>query len=69
MSDAYFDGLRASGEYPPKGWGWKCHGEQIRCALNFIKNGVREPWLIEYIEQLDPNDTWRTEFLKYHKVY
>lgn len=55
MSDAYFDGMRDAGEYPPKGWGW---GEPEYRAFSLLRRlsvaledtepyEIVEPWVKE----------------------
>lgn len=55
MSDGFFDAARDRGEYPPKGWGWHEHSEQLEMAKRWYEKGSREPWLIEFIEYYLPD--------------
>jgi hypothetical protein len=47
MSDSFFDAARLSGDYPPKGWGWKEPARQRELLYaHFAKpNAIIEPWM------------------------
>lgn len=49
MSDAFFDAMRASGEYPPKGWGWRDASNQRELLhRHFSKEYPEiEPWMMD----------------------
>ena len=46
MSDSYFDALRASGEYPRKGYGWLSEEEKRVEIQRKINKGWDEPWVL-----------------------
>ena len=47
MSDSYFDALRASGEYPRKGYGWQNEAEKRTEITRKLASGWREPWVLK----------------------
>lgn len=47
MSDSYFDVLRASGEYPRKGYGWQSDQEKREEIARKISKGFIEPWVLK----------------------
>jgi hypothetical protein len=52
MSDAIFDGSRAAGEYPPKGWGWQSEAWQRQEVARQLVAGMEEPWLMREARRL-----------------
>lgn len=46
MSDSYFDALRASGEYPRKGYGYLSEEEKRLEIQRKINKGWDEPWIL-----------------------
>jgi hypothetical protein len=55
MSDHFFDADRASGEYPPKGWGWKDRDQQRKALANHFWriNSQIDQWMIGEAERLN----------------
>ena len=45
MTDCYYDALRASGEYPRKGYGYLSEKEKIEEITRKVNTGWRLPWV------------------------
>ncbi|CAJ0779122.1 hypothetical protein LMG7141_00842 [Ralstonia condita] len=52
MSDSYFDVLRASGEYPRKGYYWQTENEKRTEISRKVSNGWRDPWVLREAARL-----------------
>ena len=55
MSDSYFDALRASGEYPRKGYGWLSEDEKREEITRKISKGWRESWILKEAKRMGIN--------------
>ncbi len=55
MSDAHFDGMRANGEYPPKGWGWGSVEFRSYSLLRRFRGVLKQnpdlvdPWVLDEV--------------------
>jgi hypothetical protein len=52
MTDSYYDALRASGEYPRKGYGYLTEAEKREEITRKVGKGWREPWVMREAERL-----------------
>ena len=52
MSDSYFDALRASGEYPRKGYGYLSEEEKRVEIQRKINKGWDEPWVLREAQRM-----------------
>jgi hypothetical protein len=52
MTDSYYDALRASGEYPRKGYGWQSEAEKRVEIARKISTGWTLPWVLKEAKRM-----------------
>jgi hypothetical protein len=78
MGDSFFDARRATGDYPPKGWGWQSHEYQRNEIIRRLKLDNQPEWvfweafafrLIDKAGLIERNDEGAQEIIRKHKKY